>query len=114
MLPGLHLSITQAADDLQISRQTLHRILAGGASVTAEMALRLERLTGIHATTWLALQEHHDLLHARATLIDDLNRIPLRATIAAPAKAGWTLKQAMPRATVSKGAVHSAAPRALP
>lgn len=114
MLPGLHLSITQAADDLQISRQTLHRILAGGASVTAEMALRLERLTGIHATTWLALQEHYDLLHARATLIDDLNRIPLRRTIAAAAKAGGTPQQAMPRVTVSKEAVRSPAPRAFP
>ena len=44
VLPALKLSISQAARDLAITRQVLHHILAGTASVTPNIALRLERL----------------------------------------------------------------------
>ena len=49
VLPGLGLSVSQAARDLGIARQTLHRILAGDAAITPEMAARLERLCGVPA-----------------------------------------------------------------
>jgi addiction module HigA family antidote len=61
VLPGLGLSVKQAAVDLGITRQTLHRILAGTAAITPGMAIRLERLTGISAALWVSLQAHHDL-----------------------------------------------------
>jgi plasmid maintenance system antidote protein VapI len=38
--PALNLSVGQAARDQQITRQTLHRILAGAAARTPEMAGR--------------------------------------------------------------------------
>ena len=37
VLPALRLPVTQAARELGITRQTLHRILAGSAAVTPEM-----------------------------------------------------------------------------
>ena len=37
VFPGLRLSVSQAARDLGIAHQTLHRILAGDADITVAM-----------------------------------------------------------------------------
>ncbi|KAA0575784.1 HigA family addiction module antidote protein [Azospirillum sp. B21] len=79
VLPELGLTVTQAARELAIARQTLHRVLAGTAAVTPEMAARLARLCGISAHFWLDLQLAHDLWHAQRTLADTLDRIPAHA-----------------------------------
>ena len=76
VLPGLGLSVTQAAADLQVTRQTLHRILAGSAAITPEMALRLERLTGVAAMIWLELQESYDLHRVKVLQPFDMSGIP--------------------------------------
>jgi addiction module HigA family antidote len=79
VLPGLGLSVLQAARELHICRQTLHRILAGRAAVTAGMAARLSRLSGVPARFWLDLQQAHDLAQAEANLSGMLPRIPAHA-----------------------------------
>ena len=79
VLPGLGLSVIQAARELHICRQTLHRILAGRAAVTPDMAARLSRLSGVQARFWLDLQQAHDLAHAEANLAEVLLRIPAHA-----------------------------------
>ncbi|CAO3451761.1 HigA family addiction module antitoxin [Azospirillum largimobile] len=79
VLPELRLTVTQAAQELAIARQTLHRVLAGTAAVTPEMAARLARLCGISAHFWLDLQLAHDLWHAQRALADTLDRIPAHA-----------------------------------
>lgn len=76
VLPRLGLSVSQAARDLGVSRQTLHRIFDASASLTPEMAVRLEALCGISALFWLRLQCTHDLRDARASLADALPHIP--------------------------------------
>src|SRR5919112_2797546 len=76
VLPGLDLSISQAARELRIARQTLHRILAGTIAVTPEMATRLARLSGTTPQFWLTLQQHHDLWHAKWALAAELKLIP--------------------------------------
>jgi antitoxin HigA-1 len=76
VFPALHVSVSQAARDLAIARQTLHRILAGKASITAEMATRLERFCGISSTFWLIRQHEHDVQRAEAAQADLLMRIP--------------------------------------
>ena len=86
VLPGLGLTVTQAATDLKLTRQTLHRILAGSGGVTVEMALRLERLTGVAATIWLSLQEAYDLRRLRASRTVDISGIPHRGLPAALAE----------------------------
>lgn len=86
VLPGLGLSVIQAARELHICRQTLHRILAGSAAVTPDMAARLARLSGVPARFWLDLQQAHDLAHAEASLAEMLPRIPAHALPPALAK----------------------------
>jgi addiction module HigA family antidote len=76
VLPGLGLSVKQAAVDLGITRQTLHRILAGTAAITPGMAIRLERLTDISAALWVSLQAHHHLRRAETEHASKVTRIP--------------------------------------
>jgi len=76
VLPCLNLSVSQAARDLGVSRQTLHRIFDATASVTPEMAVRLEALCGIPAMFWLRLQCAHDLYRAQTSLANVLPLIP--------------------------------------
>ena len=79
VLPALKLSVSQAARDLAITRQTLHRILAGAAALTPEMAVRLERLCGVASEFWLDRQHRHELQRVRRENGDVLARIPSRA-----------------------------------
>jgi len=75
VLPEMGLSVAGAARRLRVSRQTLHRILAGTSAVTPEMALRLGRLVGNGPTLWLRMQEAHDLWHAEQKLGEELEKI---------------------------------------
>lgn len=76
VLPGLGLSVSQAARELRIARQTLHRVLAGTAAISPEMATRLARLSGTTPHVWLGLQQHYDLWHAEQALAGVLGLIP--------------------------------------
>jgi addiction module HigA family antidote len=76
VLPGLGLPVKQAAIDLGISRQALHRILAGTAAITPGMAIRLERLSGVPAALWVSLQAHYDLRRAEAEHAPEVTHIP--------------------------------------
>lgn len=73
---GLDLSVSEAARRLRVTRQTVHRILSGHQSITAEMALRLGRLCGNGPDLWLALQAQYDLAVARTRLARELDLIP--------------------------------------
>lgn len=76
VLPGLGLSVSQAARELRIARQTLHRVLAGTAAVSPEMATRLARFSGTTSRFWLGQQQQHDLWHAEQALAGVLGLIP--------------------------------------
>lgn len=79
VLPALELSVTEAARQLRVTRQTLHRILAGRSAVSAEMAVRLGRFCGNGADLWLRMQQAYDLWHAEQRLRDELAKIPTHA-----------------------------------
>lgn len=68
VLPALGLSVTEAAQQLGVSRVQLSRVLNGRASITPELALRLEAwLTPEHggrAELWLGQQMNYDLWQA--------------------------------------------------
>ena len=76
VLPALRLSVTDAAKQLGIARQTLHRILAEQAAVTPEMAVRLGKFCGNGPALWLRLQQTYDLWHVEKVLSDAVARIP--------------------------------------
>lgn len=81
---GLGLTVSATARRIGVSRQMVHDILAGRRAVTAEMALRFERLGAATAGLLLRLQDDYDLAQARLRLADQLAAIqPARASTAA-------------------------------
>ena len=82
VLPALGLPVSEAARQLRVSRQTLHRILAGDAGVTPEMAVRLGKFCGNGPGLWLRMQQAYDLWHAEQRLAKELIKIPT-ASVAA-------------------------------
>ena len=76
VLPALSLSVSEAARQLGISRQSLHRILAEAQPVTVEMALRLGKFCGNGTEIWLAMQQAFDLWAVEAQMRDEIERIP--------------------------------------
>ena len=80
VLPALGLSVSEAAQRLGISRQQLHRVLAGTHPITTEMALRIGKFAGNGPGLWLRMQQAYDLWHAEQRMKDELSRIETAAS----------------------------------
>ncbi len=69
VLPALGLKVTEAAEQLGVSRVALSRVLNGRAAISPEMALRVEAWLGLErggdARVWLAEQTAFDMWHAQ-------------------------------------------------
>ncbi len=68
VLPALGLGVTQAAEQLGVSRVALSRVLNGHAAISPDMALRIEAWLGADrggdARVWLAQQSAYDVWQA--------------------------------------------------
>jgi addiction module HigA family antidote len=60
-LEALGLSVTKGAEILGVSRQTLSNLINGHTNITPEMAIRLEKVFGGTAESWLRMQLAYDL-----------------------------------------------------
>lgn len=69
VLPALGLTVSEAARELRISRQTLHRILSGSMAVSPEMAVRLGKFCGNGPGLWLHMQTAYDLWHTERRML---------------------------------------------
>ena len=75
VLPALGMTVSNVSNALGVTRQTLHRVLAGTIAVTPEMALRLGTFCGNGPDSWIRMQEAHDLWHAERRIADELASI---------------------------------------
>lgn len=75
VLPALGLTVSGAAARLGVSRQFLHRLLAGQAPVTAAMALRIGKFCGNGPELWLNMQQACDLWEARQHMGREIAKI---------------------------------------
>ena len=66
ILPELNLSVAEAARQLRVTRQTLHRVLSGRSGISADMAVRLSKFCGNGPGLWMRMQQAYDLWHAGA------------------------------------------------
>ena len=55
------LTITQVAAALGVTRTTLSELINGKRGISPEMAIRLSKIFGGSAASWLAQQAHYDL-----------------------------------------------------
>ncbi|NRR33305.1 HigA family addiction module antidote protein [Oxalobacteraceae bacterium] len=89
VLPALGLSVTEAAQQLDVSRVTLSRVLNGRAAISPEMALRIQAWLGVErggeARLWLAEQCAYDLWQAQQRFLTEPMRV--QAAPAVPAVA---------------------------
>ena len=60
ILDELHLSIARAAEILGVRRATLSELINGKASLSAEMALRIEKTFDVPMDTLLRMQAWYD------------------------------------------------------
>ena len=78
ILPALGLSVTKAAEQLNVSRPTLSRVLNARAAISPEMALRIEGWLGVEnggsADLWIAQQAAYDLWNARKAGLPKVKR----------------------------------------
>lgn len=71
----LGLSITQAAAALGVTRTTLSELVNEKRGISPEMAVRLSKVFGGRAESWLVQQAEYDLSHVRA----GRHRVPPKA-----------------------------------
>ena len=62
----LGLSITDAARALGVTRNTLSELVNGKRGISPEMAVRLEKVFGGSAESWMVQQAQYDLASVRA------------------------------------------------
>ena len=83
VLPELGLTVTEAAEQLGVTRSALSRVLNGHAAISPEMALRLEQWLGVEnggrADLWIAQQAAYDLWQARQKGVPHVERVNLAA-----------------------------------
>lgn len=65
----LGLTITQTAAALGVTRTTLSELVNGKRGISPEMAIRLSKVFGGSAATWLTQQAHYDLAQISADSI---------------------------------------------
>jgi len=75
VIEPLNISISEVAEHIGITVNTLSKILDGNSAITPEIALRLEMTFGKpSATHWLKLQNAFDLWQVKRS---DINVIPI-------------------------------------
>jgi len=74
-LHDLHTNANVTAIAIGVTRAALGKLLACKVSLTAEMAVRIEKRVGIDAKLLLTMQSEHDLWKARARLAPQLKSI---------------------------------------
>jgi addiction module HigA family antidote len=74
-LKPLGLSVDEVAKRLRMRRERLQEIINEKRGVTADTALRLERLLGMEAQFWLKMQLGWDLYHAKRSAGAAIRRI---------------------------------------
>ncbi|MBV6307394.1 HigA family addiction module antidote protein [Candidimonas humi] len=65
VIEPLHLTVSDAAEKLGVSRNAFSRMLSGNAAISLELAVRLEAAGVSTARFWTALQWEHDLAKAQ-------------------------------------------------
>ena len=64
-LEAAGINITEGAQHLGVTRNTLSRVINGLAGVSPDMALRLNKAFGGGAEIWVRMQASYDLAQAR-------------------------------------------------
>ncbi len=65
IIEAYHLSVTEAAKALAVSRQSLSSLLNAKADLSGDMALRFEKAFGVDMDTLMRMQNSYDIARTR-------------------------------------------------
>lgn len=74
IVPALELNVTELADKLGMSRNSVSRVLNEHAAISPDFAVRLESGGIGDAAHWLRMQAAHDLAAAQANAKNHIER----------------------------------------
>jgi len=60
-LKPFDISQNEMADKLEVAHSTFNRLVRGDSNLSPEMAIRLSKVVGRTAESWLSMQSAHDL-----------------------------------------------------
>ncbi len=83
VMPGLDVTQGKLSELLGVSRLTVSQLLHEHRALSPDMAMRLERLLGASAESWLRMQEAIDLWEARQQpeRFATIKRLPASAAV---------------------------------
>jgi addiction module HigA family antidote len=78
ILPALgRRTIGEISTLLGVTRQSLHRVMAGRSAISPDMAVRLGKLCGNGPDLWLRMQANYDVWEASNRLHEQIKKIPV-------------------------------------
>ena len=81
IIEGLGLTVTRAAQVLGVTRPALSALLNERASLSPEMAIRIEKAFGVSMDTLMRMQTGYDIARARQRE-DDIELVPFEGQAA--------------------------------
>jgi addiction module HigA family antidote len=102
VLPALHMSQTELADRLGVSRVSVSELLHEKRALSPEMALRLSKLLDTTPESWLTMQMAVDVWEVRheSAALDSVKPLPKKRESARPAGCGLSREPPQPRLTL--------------
>ena len=89
LLDGMQLSQTELARAIGISTPRLNMILKGRCQISAEIALRIERVFDISPQYWLRIRGEYELFEERQRMERVLENLPQLSARAADGMSAW-------------------------
>ncbi|GAB1481996.1 HigA family addiction module antitoxin [Treponema sp.] len=80
VIKELNITITEAANNLGVSRKTLSELVNGKSSLTAEMAVRIAKATNTSPESWINMQTKLDLWKIQQD--KTINAVPFKNHVA--------------------------------
>jgi len=73
-----NVSSRAVAEKLHVAPSTFNRIIQGESNISPEMALRLSKTLGRSPESWLAMQDHYNLYHAKQNFnFDEVEKLQI-------------------------------------
>lgn len=83
-LQEMEMSVKEFAEKSQVPEYMVQNIINGEESISADIAIAFENVTGIPAKMWIRSQHHYDdyiLTHKRVSYLERLLKLPRVAAV---------------------------------
>jgi addiction module HigA family antidote len=93
ILDGMELTQVQLARAIGISTPRLNMILKGRCQMSAEIALRIEKVFDIAPQYWLRIRNEHELFEERRRMANEIEALPEFTTRKDRETSAWLVRE---------------------